>query len=320
MSTGPHDALFKTIFSQREHAAGELACVLPKALVERLDFSTLTLLPSSFVDEALGDSHADLVYAVRAGEHEVLVHLLFEHQSTVDERMPFRLLRYMVRLWETYLKEHPEARRLPLILPVVLHHSETGWTAATRLEELFDADAGLLAAAGPHVPRFAFVLDDLGEHGEEAIRERAMSALGRIALVCMLRARRPGELLEALRRLLPLVQEVLGAPSGRAALAAIWRYTLMVSEKMPAADVANQLVGVLGEALRKDVMTAGEELEARGVERGHREVLMAQLRGRFGALPDAFLTRIQSAGLEDLKRWAVRILTATTPDDVFAEG
>lgn len=50
MSQTPHDALFKFAFSQVEHAAGVIRSVLPAAVVERLDFSTLTLRPGSFVD------------------------------------------------------------------------------------------------------------------------------------------------------------------------------------------------------------------------------------------------------------------------------
>ncbi|MGQ0504334.1 MAG: Rpn family recombination-promoting nuclease/putative transposase, partial [Myxococcaceae bacterium] len=42
--------------------------------------------------------------------------LLFEHQSGVDAMMPFRLLCYVTRVWERWLKENPKARRLP---PVV---------------------------------------------------------------------------------------------------------------------------------------------------------------------------------------------------------
>jgi len=320
MSTGPHDALFKAIFSQVEHAAGELSCVLPPELAARIDFSTLTLLPASFVDEALGSSHADLVYSARIDGREALLHLLFEHQSTVDEWMAFRLLRYMVRLWETYLKEKPDARRLPIILPVVLHHSEAGWTAATQFERLLDADEPMLEVVGPYVPRFGFVLDDLGAVGEDAIRGRAMSALGRIALVCLLQARRPNDLLEALRRITPLVLDVWGAPNGRAALASVWRYILLVSERMPTTDVARRIAGVLGEAARRDVMTAGEMLEQQGMMKAYREMLMELVRERFGSFPATQMARIDDAELDDLKRWAKRVLRAPTVEAVFAEG
>src|SRR5690242_19695279 len=55
--TQPHDALFKWIFSQREHAAGLLKATLPPALVEAVDWRTLRLEKGSFVDRALRHRH-----------------------------------------------------------------------------------------------------------------------------------------------------------------------------------------------------------------------------------------------------------------------
>ncbi|MEZ4464924.1 MAG: Rpn family recombination-promoting nuclease/putative transposase [bacterium] len=85
MTPTPHDALFKRTFSDPAHAAGELRSILPPALVARLDFDALRVESGSFVDEELSQRHADLLYAVpwRDGG-EVLVYLLFEHQSTAE--------------------------------------------------------------------------------------------------------------------------------------------------------------------------------------------------------------------------------------------
>jgi hypothetical protein len=48
MSSTPHDALFKAVFSHPEHARGALRSVVPAAMVEALDWSTLALQLSSF--------------------------------------------------------------------------------------------------------------------------------------------------------------------------------------------------------------------------------------------------------------------------------
>ena len=64
--------------------------------------------------------------------------VLFEHQSTVDSLMSFRLLRYEIRIRERWLRDNPGAHRLPAILPVVLHHSVDGWTGSTSFEDLLD--------------------------------------------------------------------------------------------------------------------------------------------------------------------------------------
>ncbi|WCQ96715.1 hypothetical protein NQZ70_09502 [Sorangium sp. Soce836] len=43
MAPTPHDALFKSTFSQPEHAAGALREALSAALAARIDFGSLTL-------------------------------------------------------------------------------------------------------------------------------------------------------------------------------------------------------------------------------------------------------------------------------------
>ncbi len=100
MSRNPHDALFKHTFSQVEHVAGEVRSVLAPALVAMLDFATLDACPGTFVDEALADAHADLLFSIELAGHPALLYLLLEHQSTVDPLMPFRMTRYMVKIWE----------------------------------------------------------------------------------------------------------------------------------------------------------------------------------------------------------------------------
>jgi predicted transposase/invertase (TIGR01784 family) len=112
MTTIPHDALFKAAFGQIDIAQSELALVLPAAVVAHLDLATLEVRSGSFTDQALMQTHCDLLYAVRARSgHETLVYVLFEHQSSYDATMPFRLLRYMVRIWERWLQDHPGPKR-----------------------------------------------------------------------------------------------------------------------------------------------------------------------------------------------------------------
>jgi len=57
---------------------------------------------------------------------------------------------------------------------------------------------------------------------------------------------------------------------------------------------------------------------SQGLSQGQRLVLLRQLQRRFGPLPTAVLTRIESAGTADLERWLDRVLDAATLDDVLA--
>ncbi|MEM9462052.1 MAG: Rpn family recombination-promoting nuclease/putative transposase, partial [Myxococcota bacterium] len=94
-----HDRLFRHVFSQIEHARGLLRHMLPAALAGRLDWSSLTLVPGSYVDEILKSTASDLLFSIkiRGSKVPVLLYLLLEHQSTQLRLMPLRMLEYCAR-------------------------------------------------------------------------------------------------------------------------------------------------------------------------------------------------------------------------------
>src|SRR5947209_13966646 len=102
----PHDALFKATFSKLRHARALLRAALPQALAKAASWSTLRLIPGSFVNEALRARHTDLLFSVRMRRRPVYLHLLFEHQSTAERWMLLRLLQYMLQIWLEHLAAH----------------------------------------------------------------------------------------------------------------------------------------------------------------------------------------------------------------------
>ena len=91
----PHYRLFRSVFSDAGEAAGLLQTALPATLRNRFDWTTLSLVDGTFTDEDLQGSQSDLLYEVEHTEsgQAVSVYMLFEHQSSPDPWMPFRLLR-----------------------------------------------------------------------------------------------------------------------------------------------------------------------------------------------------------------------------------
>ena len=149
-----HDRLFRYVFSQPEHAEGELRLLLPAEVSARIDWSTLRVEPTSVVDAALADTRSDVLFSARLDDRELYLYLLLEHQSTADAWMPLRLLGYMLRIWEGYLEKHPDAKKLPAIVPMLLSHSDGGWSAPLAFRELLDLDAALAAELETCIPSF----------------------------------------------------------------------------------------------------------------------------------------------------------------------
>ena len=92
------------------------------------------------------------------------------------------------------------------------------------------------------MPRFRFLLDDLGLESDETLRQRAMSALGRLSLWCLRNARTPETIVEGMGRWMALVREVRRAPNGMAALVTIWRYVLLVGDRFGPEDLVARLL------------------------------------------------------------------------------
>lgn len=55
----------------------------------------------------------------------------------------------------------------------------------------------------------------------------------------------------------------------------------------------------------------------RGIEQGRADLLLKQLRLKFGDLPDEVRSRVRRASADDLDRWAAHVLTAGSLDDVL---
>ena len=111
----PHDKLFKAIYSHPENAAAHFETFLPSTIVNALDLTAAELVPGTFVDDSLPGRRTDLLYRIPRrnapgeGDRDVLLYVVFEHQSTVDRMMAFRMYRYVARIWERWLAEHPDA-------------------------------------------------------------------------------------------------------------------------------------------------------------------------------------------------------------------
>ncbi|HKY41324.1 MAG TPA: Rpn family recombination-promoting nuclease/putative transposase [Polyangiaceae bacterium] len=322
--TKPHDALFKRTFSQELHAAGELRAVLPSGLVKQIDFSTLKLCSGSFVDAALHDSESDLLFSAKVAGKPALLYVLFEHQSEPDELMPLRLLGYILRILDQHLRSLPKGSPLlplPLVIPVVLHHSERGWSVARRVEDLFDQDLVALAGIAELTPRLSFMLDDLTELSDETLEARQLALEPLLALWALRDARSRKRLEQAIEHWVPLLARLFDSPDGQQALWTLLRYILTVADETAAQTLSRALLTTRPQA-KDALMTLAEkwiaEGEARGKAEGKAETLRKLLILKFGELSETASRRLAVASEPDLDRWIERVLSAETLDDVMA--
>ncbi len=344
---GEHDALVKKVFGVPENAAGELRAVLPDALVKRIRWDTLEPVQGSWVDELRREHHSDLLFRAKTvdGEAEVGLYVLFEHQSTVDPTMPIRLLVYLGRVYATLL-DHRVAGPLPAIIPLVLHHSASGWTAPTSLGDLLALPPELDALTRDYVPHFEFLLDDVGQRSDLELLQRPMPTAAKLTVWLLAAIRRPFDP-ELIPRWLELTDR-LRSEASREVAQAVFNY---LTDEDVAEPILQALLAartnsetektVMGlrkkwedAALQKGIQKGREEGQRLGREEGERRgreegerrgreegreegqrlgraaALLKLLRLRFTELTDADTARVEAASMDELDRWTERVLTA----------
>lgn len=137
-----HDTEYKKLFSHPRPVEELLRGFLGEDWCDRLDFSTLQRVGSSFVSEDFRERHSDVIWRLRFREPRgpwFYVYLLLEFQSTPDRFMAVRLLVYVGLLLQEIIRKKRLApkRRLPAVLPIVVYRGKGPWTPPLGLADLF---------------------------------------------------------------------------------------------------------------------------------------------------------------------------------------
>lgn len=109
-----HNKTIKAALSDPELAKRFFRQHLPEVISEQVQLESLRLQKGSFIDANLSEYLTDLLYLVDFQEGAGYVYLLLEHQSTPDNLMAFRLLKYMTNIMDYHLKKH-KVKKLPFI-------------------------------------------------------------------------------------------------------------------------------------------------------------------------------------------------------------
>jgi hypothetical protein len=239
--------------------------------------------------------------------------------------MAYRLLRYQVQIWEDWLAEHPKAKALPMIIPIVMYHGVTPWSEPRLFDALLDVPASVRPAVAPYLVQFAYLLHDLSEISDDELRDRAMmSALAKLAALCFKHARTRADFIKILARWMDIAREVARAPNGLKALAQVLCYILEVNEHVQREALEALLERELGPEAKEATVTIGQQLREEGRQQGRhqafQEILLRHLRQRFGDQVDAQIEkRVATASFEQVEAWTARVLSASTLTDLLGD-
>jgi predicted transposase YdaD len=300
LSAQPNDGYFKAVFSDPERAAMFFRAHLPPALAAQIDWPSLAVVPGSFVKQSLQQTHSDLLFSAKVGGRELLLYLLFEHQTTVDPAMPLRLLGYMLEI----LQAQHEQRGLPLspVLPFVLHQGPDRWTVSPCFEELFELPEELAPLLLPYLPKFRHALLDLTQLDPDRDEDQDQMRLV-LQLMKLARLKRLAEWLAWIAVEMARLGWAVPLPLVRLS----YNYAIHSDEKIDLPDIARSLA--LHPELKESIMSLAQKLKAEGQAEGRTEGIAigaarakVQLLERILQKPATAEDALASLSLEELER------------------
>jgi predicted transposase/invertase (TIGR01784 family) len=304
----PHDAFFRESFGRREVAEDFLRQHLPAALLAEVELRTLEISNDTYVASDLRSAYSDLVYRVRYRGTRLNVYLLFEHKSRPEHWTLLQLLHYIAAEGHAYRKQHPKARRLPPIYPLVIYHGTREWRVPRSFHELVMPLPSTLA---PYVPQFTYALHDLSARTDAEIKGEVLTRLVQLAMRWIF-SREP---VERLAELLTLIEQIQDRATALEILESLLRYYVQGTGRVEERDVR---------ALLQQTSTGDPIMQTfidRYIEQGRQEggaaLLLRQIERKFGAPSAAMRERISNADPETLLNWSERILTADSVDAVL---
>ncbi|UAN63111.1 Rpn family recombination-promoting nuclease/putative transposase [Serratia sp. JSRIV006] len=300
----PHDATFRQFLTQPEVARDFMELHLPAELRAICDLDTLKLESGSFVEDNLRQYFSDVLYSLKttAGD-DGYVHVLIEHQSTPDQHMAFRLIRYAVAAMQRHLEAGH--KKLPLVIPMLFYTGKRSpYPYSTRwLDEFANPElAGkLYSAAFPLVDVTVIPDDEIAGH-------RSMAALTLLQKHIHHR-----DLAELVDRLAPIL---LAGYLSSSQVVSLVHYIVQAGETSDAEAFVRQLaqrVPQHGDTL----MTIAQQLEQKGIEKGiEKGIQLGRQEGHSEGERDATLKIARTMLQNGLDRNTVMKMTGLTEDEL----
>lgn len=162
--TSIHDTFIRAILADKSIALDYFKTSLPAFVKEKLDFTTLTQLPDTYVSEELKKTVSDIVYSCRRndGKGQVKVSLLIEHKSSPYKYTPIQIGSY---IFSGLLRQIGNKEQPSLIIPVLLYHGKKKWKYRTMADVFAAVDLDLRQ----YVPHYEYIYHNLGEISDEEL-------------------------------------------------------------------------------------------------------------------------------------------------------
>ncbi len=313
----PHDGGYRRLFSHALMVEDLIRRYVTPPWIDRLDFSTLEMVPAHYVSNELEQRESDVIWRLRYSPKGdwFYIYILIEFQSSVLRFMAIRVLTYIMLLYEDLIlkKRLTKSGKLPPVVPIVLYNGKRLWTAPLQVAELIESIPGFER----HIPRFEYQVIDEGHLPRQQLEPLDSPVTGVFQL-------EQSQGLEEIRRIVATLIEVLDDPELRDLQRDLTTFTRRAilptrfpDEQIPELQNLQETQIMLAER----AATWPKQWMAEGYEKGHLEgqrmALAALVETKFGDLEPRHQDLIEKASQDQLGQWFKKILSAATPGDLF---
>jgi predicted transposase/invertase (TIGR01784 family) len=300
----PHDAALKSAFQKKEVALSFFQNYLPEKIRKCIDFDHLELGNKSYVDEKLRDKHSDIIYKTRIKNTTAFLYILFEHQSTPDPVMIFRILCYMVNIWKEYEDQNPGADSLPLIFPAVLYHGKAKWNSPRTMTDLIKADD----VFSEYLPDFTYKLYDLGDYQDEMLILGEHMALS--VVLYLFKHIFDKDFQHIFGQAVNMLTKIGDRKIYLEFFEWLLRYTYHArneDEKTVRGYIDSEVEKLNDEKVRRLAMSVAEQIRQRALTEGRAVLIQKQLNKRFCLLSPMLEQKLRNSGLDILDKFGESI-------------
>ncbi|MGL5084565.1 MAG: Rpn family recombination-promoting nuclease/putative transposase [Clostridium sp.] len=136
-----HDIGYKDLYSKKEVAIDLFKSLENNKWTKDIKAEDLTLVNKSFVTCDYDETEADIVYRANVNNKDIIFYILLEFQSTIDYRMPIRLLFYICEILRDYSKNEKHTKydknlKVPAVVPIVLYNGKKPWDVEKEFRKI----------------------------------------------------------------------------------------------------------------------------------------------------------------------------------------
>jgi len=260
----PHDRLFKRVMSDEANVRQFIKEFLPKDISSQIDLKEMKLIPTEKI-KGYNKYYMDIAVECKISDTKGQLYFVFEHKSYPDPGVLLQILSYMTVTWDEQKKKN---KPLIPIIPVVIYHGSSSWNVTTHFQGQFQ---NIGESIKPYIPEFNYVLVDLTQIPNEEIEQRAKDTPFLMASLMIMK-------LVALRDIedIAKITVIINLPEEEKQILFLYLlYTVDVDQ-----DTMQRIVKELGG--EEIVPSLAEKLMSKGEIKGKQDLLIKQLRRKFG--------------------------------------